>query len=91
MTLSQLTQSPHDRELVAQVTIVQNHPQFLPREDREAAETKKGRILGATIAGIQAGELISEISVAKAGGWGGGDVERTWTNWAGEVPLSLDV
>jgi pyruvate/2-oxoglutarate dehydrogenase complex dihydrolipoamide dehydrogenase (E3) component len=35
---------------------------------RLLVETKKGRILGATIAGAQAGELISEVSVAMAGG-----------------------
>ena len=35
---------------------------------RILVEARKGRILGATVAGAQAGELISEVSVAMAGG-----------------------
>jgi pyruvate/2-oxoglutarate dehydrogenase complex dihydrolipoamide dehydrogenase (E3) component len=35
---------------------------------RILAHAKKGRILGATVAGAHAGELISEVSVAMAGG-----------------------
>ena len=35
---------------------------------RMLVESRSGRILGATIAGAHAGELISEVSVAMAGG-----------------------